>query len=69
MIAAAVGLFGLLAGMITAAWIYETDIRQYQMQAAQARRDLAAANQRAAQGAIHVEHARAEREWGGVRWQ
>ncbi len=65
MIAAGLALIGFTVGMITAAWIYETDIRTWQTELAQTRRDLRAANQRAAQGAIHVEHARAQREWGG----
>jgi hypothetical protein len=47
-------LFAFLAGMGLAAWIYRTDIRTWQTYAAQARRDLHAANQRAGINAIHA---------------
>lgn len=68
MITAGLTLLAFVVAMILTAWIYETDIRRYQHIAAQARRDTADANYRAAVAAERAEHARAQAEWGG-RWQ
>lgn len=68
MITAGIALLAFVVAMILTAWIYETDIRRYQHIAAQARKDAAAANYRAAVAAERAEHARAEAEWRGG-WQ
>lgn len=58
-------LLGVVVALLVTAWLYEDDLRRAHAIAAQARKDAADAQYRAAVAAERAEHARAEIEWRG----